>query len=97
MSTENSMLTHKGETLSITEWAARTGLKDKTIFMRIRNGWTVERALERPLQKGFLAKSKERRDRKADLVRRDERKQIREWLRTQPAEVDERREEGDIL
>lgn len=97
MSTEKSMLTHNGETLSITEWAKRTGLKDKTIFMRIRSGWTVERALERPLQHGFLAHERVRKDRKSETERAEERRQIREWLRTQPAEIEERREEGNIL
>lgn len=41
----NSMLTLNGETLCITEWAARTGLKRRTIQARLIYGWSVERAL----------------------------------------------------
>jgi len=94
----NSLLTYKGETLTVAEWARRTGLKDKTIYMRIRSGWTPERTLERPLQKGLVAKDwQERHNAKAQAERDEERRQIREWLRTQPSHIDERREEGDIL
>lgn len=91
-------LTYKGETLSVAEWSRRTGLKDKTIYMRIKAGWTAERAIERPLQKGFLlTEERKKRDPKAEKERMEEKEQIREWLRTQPAHVEERREEGDIL
>ncbi len=93
----DSVLTHKGETLPIAEWARRTGIKDKTIYMRIREGWTVQDALEKPLQKKLFARDPTKKNRKADEARAEEREQIREWARTQPAEVDERREEGDIL
>lgn len=93
----DSVITHKGETLSVAEWARKIGIKDKTIYMRLRLGWLVERALERPLQKGFLKTEKQKRDRKGDLERKEERAKIASWLKTQPSDVDERRDEGDIL
>lgn len=40
------ILTFKGESLPLTEWARRTGLHRETIRSRIdHQGWTVERAL----------------------------------------------------
>jgi hypothetical protein len=39
------LLTHNGETHSITEWAKITGLRANTITIRLRDGWTVERTL----------------------------------------------------
>ena len=95
----DSVLTHKGETLPVAEWARRVGLKDKTIYMRIRMGWSVDRILERPLQKMRLmaVEKGSGKSKKDDAARAEDRRQIREWHRTQPAEVDERREEGDIL
>lgn len=38
-------LTHNGTTLSVSEWARRTGIKRETIKERLRRGWTVTRAL----------------------------------------------------
>ena len=44
-------LTAFGETLTIAEWAERTGLKHHTIAWRINKlGWTAERALSTPLR-----------------------------------------------
>lgn len=41
---------HDGQTLTIREWAERTGLKHATLRMRIvRLGWNVDRALTEPL------------------------------------------------
>lgn len=40
------MLTHNGETLTIKEWAERTGLKVNTIKNRRAKGWPVERILD---------------------------------------------------
>ena len=45
----NTLLTHKGETKTLSEWAASTGIKYTTLSERIRRNWTLERALsERP-------------------------------------------------
>ncbi len=41
----NVRLTFKGETASLAEWARRTGITVRIIRRRIKNGWSVERAL----------------------------------------------------
>lgn len=41
----NVNLTHNGETLSITAWAKRVGLKRATLSARLRIGWSVHDAL----------------------------------------------------
>lgn len=47
----NRWFTHNGETMIVTDWAARMGLKKSTVTSRIsRCGWTVERALLTPVQ-----------------------------------------------
>lgn len=92
------MLTHKGETLSVADWSLRIGINEKTIHMRLKAGWSTERTLDRPLQHGFMSKEPgQRRDCKADRERAEEKRNIREWLRTTSSDVEERREEGDIL
>ncbi len=47
----NVLLTFQGETLHLSAWARRTGLKRLTLAMRIRKGWSVEKALTTPLMK----------------------------------------------
>ncbi|MGP4670255.1 hypothetical protein [Agrobacterium pusense] len=42
------MLSHQGETLSLLEWAERTGLNAVTIRARLYAGWEIERALTAP-------------------------------------------------
>jgi len=44
----NRHLTFKGETLTIAEWAERTGLPYGALFYRIQQGWSVEDALTTP-------------------------------------------------
>lgn len=41
-------LTHDGQTRSVTEWAAITGLSRATIYTRLFNGWSPDRALSTP-------------------------------------------------
>lgn len=42
-------LTHEGETLTVTQWAERMGTTGPVIHMRLRSGWSVERALTTPV------------------------------------------------
>lgn len=92
------MLTYKGETLSVAEWSRRTGLKDNIIHMRLRAGWSVEKTLEKPLGNKFITKDPSSpTGLKAELKAKNERELIRSYLKTQPAHVEESREEGDIL
>lgn len=43
--TNTKYLTFAGETLTLAEWARRIGISYGSLTARIRNGWTVERAL----------------------------------------------------
>lgn len=45
----NRLLSHRGETLTLTEWAERYGLKPATVWARLAKDWTVTAALETPL------------------------------------------------
>lgn len=47
----NAWLTHNGETLTVSEWGRRLGMKKSLIQTRLVRGWTVERALEQPVQR----------------------------------------------
>ena len=46
----NAVLTWNGESLPIVAWADRTGISQKTIGTRIRDGWTVGDALSKPVR-----------------------------------------------
>lgn len=43
-------LTYKGVTKNATDWATEMGISPNTLFMRIRLGWSTERALTAPLK-----------------------------------------------
>lgn len=43
------LIEHGGETLTLTEWTERTGLKRTTIAERINHGWSVDEALTTPV------------------------------------------------
>lgn len=45
------MLTYNGETLSLAEWNRRLGCSPTTILCRLKNGWSVERALATPVHR----------------------------------------------
>lgn len=47
-------LTYKGETLTLSEWARKVGLKRKTLDRRLERGWSLEDALTQPLEKKGL-------------------------------------------
>lgn len=42
----NHLLTYKGKTMTVAEWARETGIKPGTLYDRLYNGWSTERALE---------------------------------------------------
>lgn len=49
----NRLLTYKGKTQCIVDWANEIGIDRRTITKRIdKLGWTVEKALSTPLQRG---------------------------------------------
>jgi uncharacterized protein (DUF433 family) len=41
-------VTHQGETLTVSEWARRSGIEVDTLLVRLNAGWSVEDALTRP-------------------------------------------------
>lgn len=47
----NRRLTHEGETLTVAEWAERTGMTKGQLMNRVNLGWTDERILTEPVQK----------------------------------------------
>lgn len=50
-------LTYKGETKPASEWSEITGIRQDTLTMRKRNGWTDEECIETPLR-GRMGKRK---------------------------------------
>jgi len=48
----NRLLTFKGQTKTITQWARHVGVTAATLFKRIEHGWTIERVLTTPTQGG---------------------------------------------
>lgn len=47
----NRLLTFNGKTMPVSAWAEHTGIGRSAIESRLRNGWSVERALTVPTQK----------------------------------------------
>lgn len=45
----NRMLTLGDETMTIAQWAEEIGMGSNTLWRRINNGWSVERALTEPV------------------------------------------------
>ena len=45
---DNALLTVDGETLPVSAWAERCGLKYGTLHQRLRQGWTPEQAVKTP-------------------------------------------------
>jgi len=44
----NRLLTFRGETLCMTEWARRIGISAQALFTRLKRGWPVDVALVAP-------------------------------------------------
>jgi len=44
------LYTHDGRSLTLTEWSAEIGIQHHTLYRRIRNGYSIERALTQPLR-----------------------------------------------
>ena len=45
------LITHNGETLCVSEWARRVGLKPGTIRRRLDMGWPIPEVLEAPIER----------------------------------------------
>lgn len=46
---DNRFITHRGQTLTVSEWARRCGIDVDALLFRLNAGWDVEDALTRPL------------------------------------------------
>lgn len=46
----NRLLTYGGETYCVAEWAEKKGMQMRTLHQRLRLGWSVADALERPVR-----------------------------------------------
>jgi len=51
--TNNHLLTYKGETKPLTQWAREKGFKRGLLENRIRRGWSVKKMLETPVISKF--------------------------------------------
>jgi len=51
---KNIIITHKGESMCVTDWADRLGVKRNTLIYRIRRGWTHSRTIETPIGKHVI-------------------------------------------
>lgn len=45
------MLTYRGKTQNMKTWAREIGIENRTLWYRIKSGWSVELALETPVRK----------------------------------------------
>lgn len=52
------ILTLDGRTMTVDSWAKATGIKSKTIYERLRLGWSVEEALTTPVMPTHPVRSK---------------------------------------
>jgi hypothetical protein len=47
----NHLITYKGKTLTLAGWGKELGFSGLVILKRIMRGWSIEKAIETPLQK----------------------------------------------
>jgi hypothetical protein len=48
--TTNHLETYQGETRTVAEWAERHGMNTRQLGQRLRQGWTIDRALTTPIR-----------------------------------------------
>jgi hypothetical protein len=51
---DNRILEHDGQELTIAEWSEKTGLSEEVIRYRVSNGWSHEDAITKPVRKARL-------------------------------------------
>lgn len=49
----NVVLNHKNESLTVSQWAERVGIKQNTIIYRLRRGWSASDAITKPVESKF--------------------------------------------
>lgn len=53
---DNTFLTHKNETKTISQWAREMDIPHRTIRARIRYNWSVEDVLETPVYRDYIGR-----------------------------------------
>jgi hypothetical protein len=48
--TNNRFITYKNETHTITEWAEKYNMTYRNLYYRLKNGYSIEKALNKPLK-----------------------------------------------
>lgn len=48
---DNVRLTYNGETQTISDWARKVGMANRTLWARLNRGWSLEKSLTKPLRK----------------------------------------------
>lgn len=48
----NVNIAYRGETKTLTEWAEELGISPSTLTMRLRRGWSIEKAFTQPVKRG---------------------------------------------
>lgn len=51
--TDSHYITFNGETKTIADWARDLGISKNTIFTRLRNGWSEQEAISKPINKRY--------------------------------------------
>lgn len=46
---QRTLIKFKGRKMSIADWARELGMSRQTLHQRLRRGWTLRRALTRPI------------------------------------------------
>lgn len=52
---DNHLLTHNGRTAPMAVWAEEIGIPMRTMWARIKRGWSVEKAVTTPLKESYRA------------------------------------------
>lgn len=54
----NHMLTYSGRTMSVSRWAVEIGISRGTLVSRLSAGWSVQQAIETPVEHKYASKIK---------------------------------------
>lgn len=55
---QQDMLTYSGRTMSVSRWAVEIGISRGTLVSRLSAGWSVQQAIETPVEHKYASKIK---------------------------------------